>query len=60
MQPNLKIKIINCRNSRLWYSKYVEEIFFVVRDEFDVYWVQESNEWRTLNFVLKEDAEVVS
>lgn len=60
MQPNLKIKIINCRNSRLWYSKYVEEIFFVVRDEFDVYWVQELNEWRTLNFVLKEDAEVVS
>ena len=60
MQPKLKIKIINCRNSRLWYSKYVEEIFFVVRDEFDVYWVQEPNEWRTLNFVLKEDAEVVS
>ena len=60
MQPNLKIKIINCRNSRLWYSKYVEEIFFVVRDEFDVYWVQELNEWRTLNFVFKEDAEVVS
>mgnify|MGYP003441367224 FL=1 len=54
------IKITNCRNSRLWYSKYVEEIFFVVRDEFDVYWVQEPNEWRTLNFVLKEDAEVVS
>ena len=60
MQPNLKIKIINCRNSRLWYSKYVEEIFFVVRGEFDVYWVQEPNEWRTLNFVFKEDAEVVS
>lgn len=59
MQPNLKIKIINYRNSRLWYSKHIEEIFHVVRDEFDVYWVQELNEWRTLNFVLKEDAEVV-
>jgi len=55
----MNIKIINCRNSRLWYSKHIEEIFYVVRDEFDVYWVQELNEWRTLNFVLKEDAEVV-
>jgi hypothetical protein len=54
-----KIRIISCRNSRLWYSKYIEEEFFVVKDEFDVYWCNEPDDWNALNFVIKEDAELV-
>lgn len=59
MQANFYIKIISCRNSRLWYHDYVNETFYVYKDEFDVYWVREPSEWEPLNFVLKEDAEVI-
>ena len=54
-----KIKILNCRNSRLWYAKHIGEEFYLHKEEFDVYWTREQNKWQTLNFVCKQDAELI-
>lgn len=55
----MKIKIINCSDSLFWYSKHLSEIFDVHKVEHDVFWCREKNEYGCLNFVLKEDCEVL-
>lgn len=59
----MRIKVNKCSASlsNTWYSHYVGETFDVVREESDVYWVRESDPvYRALNWILKEDVEVVS
>lgn len=55
----MKIKIIKCKDSLFWYNKHINQIFEVEK-EWDTYvWVREPNEFRCLNFVLKEDCKEV-
>lgn len=56
----MKIKIIKCSDSFFWYNKHIGEEVEVLKQNSKEYWVRELNEWRCWNFILKEDAEVVS
>ena len=39
-----KIKITQCSNGILWYSKYVGQVFEVVRRESNAVWVKEPDD----------------
>ena len=55
----MKIKIIRCSDSMLWYNSLIGEVMQVVRITPDKYWCKEPNEYGCLNFVLIKDCEVV-
>jgi len=59
LNPPKKIKIIKSSNQTFWYSKHIGEIFMVIKESPDVYWTREKGGWQCLNFVKKEDAEIV-
>ena len=56
----MKIKILRCSDSMLWYNKHIGEVMHVVRITPDRYWCKEINEYACLNFVLIKDCEVYS
>jgi len=56
----MKIKITDYSDSMFWYSKHLGEIFDVHKVEHDVFWCREKNAYQCLNFVLKEDCEVLT
>lgn len=58
-RSNMKIKVINCHDKMLWYSKHIGEVFEVLREEEAVYWTRELNSWHCLNWIRKLDCEVV-
>lgn len=58
-RSNMKIKVINCHDKMLWYSKHIGEVFEVLREEEAVYWTRERNSWNCLNWIRKLDCEVV-
>lgn len=55
----MKIKILKSKDSLYWYSKYLNHIFEVEKEWDNYLWVREPNEFRCLNFVLKEDCKEV-
>lgn len=56
---NMKVKVINCYDSMLWYKKHIGHTFEVLREEEAVYWTRELNGWHCLNWIRKLDCEVV-
>ena len=57
---NIRIKIIKCSNSILWYHRHIGQEFEVVKQEPNSYWVLEPNtQFRLINWVMKSDAELV-
>lgn len=55
----MRIKIISCKNSLLWYSQYIGKEFDVIRQD-NFYWVYEPDDmFRLTNIVHKEDAEIL-
>ena len=59
LNPPKKIKIVKSSDTYLWYSKHIGETFVVIKESKDIYWVREKDEWQCLNFVSKEDSELV-
>lgn len=56
----LKIKIIKSSDSLLWYTKHIGETFEVFRETPEAYWSREKNQFRAMNWIAREDAEVVT
>lgn len=55
----MKIRILKASDNLYWYSKYVNEIFNVIRVTPTEYWTREKGMYQAMNFVLKIDSEVV-
>ena len=55
----MKIKIKLCNNPMLWYDNFIGQEFFVVKVANGAYWRREKDEYKAINFVRKEDAEVI-
>ena len=55
----MKVKIVKCNNQFLWYFNHIGKIFDVVKVESSFYWVREPDEWKCLNFLVKDDVVVV-
>ncbi len=54
-----QIKIVKCKNSLLWYHSYIGKVFTVVRSEKNAYWVRELEFPFCINWIYKDDVEVV-
>lgn len=56
----MKIKVIKCSDSRLWYSSRLNEVFDVRRIDTDCYWTKPNPEdpYAGWNYVLFEDCEI--
>jgi hypothetical protein len=50
------IRIVQCKDSLLWYNTQLETRWVALREEPDVYWVRASDGY--LNIVYKSDAVV--
>lgn len=55
----MKIRVVGCKDSLYWYRGFINEIFEVQKEDSVRYWCRERNAWQALNFINKEDAEVV-
>lgn len=55
----LKVKIIKSRDSSLWYTKHIGEIFEVFKETPEAYWSREKNQYRAMNWIAREDVEVL-
>ena len=55
----MKIKILKCSDTSLWYNLKIGEVLRVHRIEPTVYWCREDDEYGCLNFVYKNDCIVV-
>lgn len=54
------IKILKCSDVSLWYNKYINEVFSVVKVDSYGYWTRERDGmYNCLNWVLQKDAEVI-
>lgn len=55
----MKIKILKCSNSILWYNKHIGEEFEVKFIEDEAYWTRETDGiFNALNWVYKKDATI--
>ncbi len=55
----MKIKVIKCKNSLLWYAKYIGEEFVVEFIDDKAYWSRERDgRFNALNWIDKDDATV--
>jgi hypothetical protein len=54
----LRVKVKRCRDV-FWYQHYIGETFVVVYEDPDQWWVREPDEFGFLNFILKDDTEIV-
>ena len=61
MIPNpVKIRVLSCKDSRLWYSQHIGEEFWLARVESnskEYWWTREKEPPYCLNWIAKEDAE---
>lgn len=70
----MKVKINKCKDALLWYNKHIGAQFQVIEIEYDFildpnsnneisvvksYWVRTPTTPSTLNFIYREDAEIV-
>lgn len=53
----MKIKILRCSDSLLWYNLHIGETYKVHRIDSDRFWVREQDDYGYLNFVLLSDCE---
>jgi len=53
----MKVRIIKCSDSRLWYSKLINEVVLVRRIDNDTYWVRENDEFAGWNWIFQNDCE---
>lgn len=60
MRPyvSMSVRVKRCRDV-YWYQHYIGKIFIVVYQDVDRWWVREPDEFGFLNFILKDDAEIV-
>lgn len=60
MRPyvSMSVRVKRCRDV-YWYQEYIGKIFIVVYQDVDRWWVREPDEFGFLNFILKDDAEIV-
>lgn len=54
------IKVTSCSDIRRWYSKHIGEEFTVLKEGEDWYMVREKDEFQAMNYIQKQDAEIVS
>lgn len=54
----LRVKVKRCRDI-YWYGRYIGDTFAVVYQDADRWWVREPDEFGFLNFILKDDAEII-
>ena len=60
-QPR-KIKILSCKDQRLWYKDHIGEEFWLARVETnsnEYWWTREKEPPYCLNWIAKEDAELL-
>ena len=57
----MRIRVTKCSDCLYWYSKHVGTIFKVeyVSGTDGSYWCRELDEYHALNFVKKQDAELI-
>ena len=55
----MKIKIVSCKDSLLWYSKHIGEVFEVVKVTTWYFWCREKDEYEATNFIHKNDVEIL-
>jgi hypothetical protein len=55
----MRIKIVSCRDSLLWYSKHIGEVFEVVKVQPLYFWCREKDEYKATNFIHKNDVEIL-
>jgi hypothetical protein len=56
----MKIKIISADNNLLWYSKYIDYEFDVVRRENNALWVNEPDpRYSLINWVYLKDCQII-
>jgi hypothetical protein len=55
---SLRVKVKRCRDV-FWYQHYIGETFVVVYQDSDRWWVREPDEFGFLNFIFKDDTEIV-
>jgi hypothetical protein len=56
----MKIKIVACKDSLLWYYDHLGKEFEVVKQDKNIYWVCEPDTtFRLLNWVDKKDAQLL-
>lgn len=56
----MKVKIVKCKDSLMWYKRYIGEIFEVVRQDSEYYWCLEKNlAWKCINIIPKTDCVIV-
>lgn len=56
----MKVKIVKCKDSLMWYKRYIGEIFEVVRQDSEYYWCLEKNlDWKCINIIPKTDCVIV-
>ena len=57
----MKIQVVSCNNSLLWYARYIGQTFEVLREEETAYWCREPNsEVNLINWIYKKDVKVVN
>jgi hypothetical protein len=55
----MKIKVLKCSNSLLWYAKHIGEDFNVEFIDDTAYWSRERDgQFNALNWIKKEDATI--
>lgn len=54
----LQVRVKRCRDF-YWYKHHIGDVFTVVYQDVDRWWVREPDEFGFLNFILKVDAEIV-
>ncbi len=54
----MKIKVLKCNDSLLWYSKRIGEEFEVHFIDDKAYWSREGGQFNALNWIKKEDATI--
>lgn len=55
---SISVRVKRCRNV-YWYKHHIGEVFVVVYQDVDRWWVREPDEFGFLNFILKVDSEIV-
>jgi len=61
MKPvNFKFKIKSCSNAMMWYSQHINEEFIALYEDGKAYWTREKEQPFCLNWVNKQDIEVLT
>lgn len=56
---NFKFKVKSCSNGMMWYSSHIGEVFDALYEDGKAYWTREKDQPFCLNWVYKEDIEIL-